>query len=190
LARLGWASRWKPDLCPTEERSRNSPDLLPAGTRSRLGEGDGVAAVKRKLTTILCADVAGYSRLMGGDEEGTHRRLVALFSELLEPAIDARGGTLIKKTGDGLLAEFASVVEAARCATEIQAGVADRKADVPDQSIAFRIGNNLGDVIVDAGDVYGDGVNVAARLEGLADPGGIVVPFGAGSCPRQAAAAL
>jgi class 3 adenylate cyclase len=147
---LGWASRWTPDLCPTKERSRNSPDLLPTGTRSRLGEGDGVAAVKRKLTTILCADVAGYSRLMGGDEEGTHRRLVALFSEVLEPAIQARGGTLIKKTGDGLLAEFASVVEAVRCATEIQAGVADRKADhVPDQGIAFRIGINLGDVIVD-----------------------------------------
>jgi adenylate cyclase len=132
--------------------------------------------LKRKLITILCADVAGYSRLMGRDEEGTHARLVVLFRELLEPAIEAHGGTLIKKTGDGLLAEFASVVEAVRCAIEIQAGVAERNAGyVPDQNIAFRIGINLGDVIVDAGDVYGDGVNVAARLEGLAEPGGVVV---------------
>jgi class 3 adenylate cyclase len=132
--------------------------------------------LKRKLTTILCADVAGYSRLMSRDEERTHARLVALFRELLEPAIAAHGGTLVKTTGDGLLAEFASVVEAVRCAAEIQQGVAERNAGhVPDQNIAFRIGINLGDVIHDRDDIFGDGVNVAARLEGLAELGGIVV---------------
>jgi adenylate cyclase len=134
------------------------------------------AALKRKLTTILSADVAGYSRLMGHDEEGTHARVAALGRELLEPAIDAHGGTLIKKTGDGLLAEFASVVEAVRYAIEVQQGAAERNAGFsPDQHIAFRIGINLGDVIVEAGDIFGDGVNVAVRLEGLAEPGGIVV---------------
>jgi len=132
--------------------------------------------LKRKLTTILSADVAGYSRLMGHDEEGTHARVAALGRELLEPAIDAHGGTLIKKTGDGLLAEFASVVEAVRYAIEVQQGAAERNAGFsPDQHIAFRIGINLGDVIVEAGDIFGDGVNVAVRLEGLAEPGGIVV---------------
>jgi adenylate cyclase len=149
--------------------------LSPGGTSSPLGELEG-AALKRKLTTILSADVAGYSRLMGHDEEGTHARLAALGRELLEPAIDAHGGTLIKKTGDGLLAEFASVVEAVRYAIEVQRGTAERNAGFPsDQHIAFRIGINLGDVIVEAGDIFGDGVNVAVRLEGLAEPGGIVV---------------
>jgi len=133
-------------------------------------------ALQRKLTTILMADVAGYSRLMGRDEEGTHGRLAALSRELLDPTIDAHGGCLIKRTGDGLLAEFASVVEATRCAIEIQQGAAARNAGLPpDRHIAFRIGLNLGDVIVDAGDIYGDGVIVASRLEGLAEPGGIVV---------------
>ena len=136
----------------------------------------GVAAVKRKLTTILCADVAGYSLLMSRDEETTHARLTELFRELIEPAIAAHGGTLIKTTGDGLLAEFVSVVEAVRCATEIQRGVAERNSGYPaEQNIAFRIGINLGDVIHDNDDIFGDGVIVAARLEGLAEPGGIVV---------------
>jgi adenylate cyclase len=132
--------------------------------------------VKRKLTTILSVDVAGYSLLMGRDEEGTHLRLAALFRQLLEPAIEAHGGTVIKTTGDGLLADFASVVEAVRYAIEIQRGAAERNAGLPpDQQIAFRIGINLGDVIVDAGEIFGDGVNVAVRLEGLAEPGAIVV---------------
>jgi class 3 adenylate cyclase/TolB-like protein/Flp pilus assembly protein TadD len=135
-----------------------------------------VAALKRKLTTILSADVAGYSRLMGRDEEGTHARLVALGRELLEPAIGAHGGTLIKKTGDGVLAEFASVVEAMRYAIKVQEGAAEWNAGFPhDEHIAFRIGINVGDVIVEAGDIFGNGVNVAVRLEGLATPGGIVV---------------
>ena len=132
--------------------------------------------MRRKLTTILSADVAGYGRLMGRDEEGTHGRLAALYRELLDPAIDARRGTLVKRTGDGLLAEFASVVEAVRCAIEIQSGAAARNAGLPpDRHIAFRIGINLGDVIVEADDIFGDGVNIAVRLEGLAAPGGIVV---------------
>ena len=132
--------------------------------------------MQRRLTTILSADVAGYSRLTGLDEEGTHLRLAALHRELLEPAIAAHGGTLIKKTGDGLLAEFASVVEAMRYATKVQQGTARHNAGLPpDRHILFRIGVNLGDVIVENGDLFGDGVNVAVRLEGLAEPGGIVV---------------
>ena len=132
--------------------------------------------MKRRLTTILIADVAGYSRLMGADEEGTHRRVVGLSRELLEPAVGAYGGTVVKRTGDGLIAEFPSVVEAVRCAIEIQQEVGARNADhPPEQNIAFRIGVNLGDVIDESGDIYGDGVNIAARLEALAEPGGIVV---------------
>jgi adenylate cyclase len=137
------------------------------------------AALKRKLTTILSADVAGYSRLMSRDEEGTHARLAALWRELVEPTVDAREGTIFKKTGDGLLADFASVVEAVRCAIEIQRGAAKGNAAFPsEQHIVFRIGINLGDVIVEAGDIFGDGVNVAVRLEELAEPGEIVVSRG------------
>jgi adenylate cyclase len=144
-------------------------ELLPQGS-------DKPASLRRKLTTILIADVAGYSRLMGVDEEGTHARVAALFGDLLVPAVTGHGGTCIKTTGDGFLAEFESVVQAVRCAIEIQQSVAERNAGViPDQKIAFRIGVNLGDVIVEADDIFGDGVNVAARLEGLAGPGGIVV---------------
>ena len=135
-----------------------------------------IAALKRKLTTILIADVVGYSRLMSSDEEGTHARLAVLRRELIEPTIDAHAGILVKRTGDGVLAEFGSVVEAVRCAIRIQEGTAARNAGVrPDLHIAFRIGINLGDVISEGDDIYGDGVNVAARLEGLAPPGGIVV---------------
>jgi len=137
---------------------------------------DKAASSRRKLITILVADVAGYSRLMGVDEEGTHARVAALFGDLLVPTVTGHGGTCIKTTGDGFLAEFESVVQAVRCAIEIQQRVAEQNARVsPDQKIAFRIGVNLGDVIVEAHDIFGDGVNVAARLEGLASPGGIVV---------------
>jgi len=135
-----------------------------------------VAALKRKLTTILCADVAGYSLLMSRDEETTHARLAALFREVLEPAIAAHGGTLVKTTGDGFLSEFVSVVEAMRCASEIQHAVTELSNDYPsDQAILFRIGINLGDVIHDNDDIFGDGVIIASRLEGLAERGGIVV---------------
>jgi adenylate cyclase len=130
----------------------------------------------RRLTAILAADVAGYSRLMGADEEGTHERLKAHLGELINPKIGEHRGRIVKNTGDGLLAEFASVVDAVRCAAEVQRGMIDREPEVPDERrIRFRIGINLGDVIAEADDIFGDGVNVAARLEALAEPGGICI---------------
>src|ERR1700731_3184554 len=132
--------------------------------------------VERKLAAILAADVAGYSRLMGADEEGTHDRLGAHFRELVEPKIKEHRGRTVKNTGDGMLVELPSVVDAVRCAVEVQREMAERNADVlTEERIEFRIGINLGDVIVEAGDIFGDGVNVAARLEALAEPGGICV---------------
>jgi len=130
----------------------------------------------RRLAAILAADVAGYSRLMGMDEEGTHERLKVHLGELVNPKIDEHRGRIVKNTGDGVLAEFASVVDAVRCAVEIQRGMTDREPGVPEERrIRFRVGINLGDVIVDEQDIFGDGVNVAARLEALAEPGGICV---------------
>jgi TolB-like protein/class 3 adenylate cyclase len=132
--------------------------------------------VERRLAAILAADVAGYSRLMGTDEEGTLERLKAHRRKLIDPKIKEHRGRIVKTTGDGLLAEFPSVVDAVRCAVETQRGMADRNAGVADdQRIVLRIGINLGDVIIDGDDIYGDGVNVAARLEALAEPGGICV---------------
>jgi adenylate cyclase len=130
----------------------------------------------RRLAAILAADVAGYSRLMGADEEGTHERLMRHLRELVNPKIGEHSGRVVKNTGDGFLAEFASVVEAVRCAVEVQRGMAERNAEAPPKErIEFRIGINLGDVIVEEHDIFGDGVNVAARLEALAEPGGICV---------------
>jgi adenylate cyclase len=130
----------------------------------------------RRLTAIMAADVAGYSRLMGADEEDTHERLKAHLRELVNPKVREHRGRVVKNTGDGFLAEFPSVVEAVRCSAEVQRGMADRNADLPDEKrIAFRIGINLGDVIAEPDDIYGDGVNVAARLEALAEPGGICI---------------
>jgi adenylate cyclase len=130
----------------------------------------------RRLAAILAADVAGYSRLMGADEEGTHERLKAHFGELVDPKIAEHRGRIAKNTGDGLLAEFPSVVDAVRCAVQIHRAMANREPDVPEESrIRFRIGINLGDVIAERDDIYGDGVNIAARLEGLAEPGGICI---------------
>ena len=132
--------------------------------------------VERRLAAILAADVAGYSRLMGVDEEGTLARLKALRRELADPKIKEHRGRIVKTTGDGLLIEFASVVDAVRCAVEVQREMAERNADVsPDGRIEFRMGINLGDIMKDGRDIYGDGVNVAARLEALAEPGGICV---------------
>ena len=132
--------------------------------------------VERKLAAILAADVAGYSRLMGADEEGTLAQLKALRRELSDPKIKEHRGRIVKTTGDGLLIEFASVVDAVRCAVEVQRDMAERNADMPaDHRIEFRMGINLGDIIKDGRDIYGDGVNVAARLEALAEPGGICV---------------
>jgi len=132
--------------------------------------------VERRLAAILAADVAGYSRLMGEDEEGTHQRLKEHLAELVDPKITEHRGRIVKTTGDGLLAEFASVVDAVRCAGEIQGAMAHRDLDLAEgRRLRFRIGVNLGDVIADGDDIYGDGVNIAARLEGLAASGGICV---------------
>ena len=130
----------------------------------------------RRLAAILAADVVGYSRLMGADEEGTHERFKAHLRELIDPKIREHHGRIVKTTGDGVLAEFASVVDAVRCAGEIQRGMADRDLDLAEERrLRFRIGVNLGDMIVDGDDIYGDGVNIAVRLEGLAAPGSICV---------------
>jgi len=132
--------------------------------------------VERRLTTILAADVVGYSRLMGEDEAGTLVALKAHREAAINPKIAAHNGRIVKLMGDGLLTEFASVVEAVACAVEIQGAMAERNAEVPeDRRIQFRIGINVGDVMVEGDDIYGDGVNIAARLEGLAEPGGICV---------------
>ena len=132
----------------------------------------------RRLTAILAADVAGYSRLMGADEEGTHERLKAHLRELVEPKILEHRGRTVKNTGDGFLVEFSSVVDAVRCAVEMQRGMAERNAvNPPEKRIEFRIGINLGDVIAEEHDIFGDGVNVAARLEAIAEPGGICVSW-------------
>jgi adenylate cyclase len=132
--------------------------------------------VQRRLAAILAADVVGYSRLMGKDEAGTRARFNALLTELIEPAIASCRGRIVKTTGDALLVEFASAVDAVQCAVEIQSDIAERNVDEPeDRRIVFRIGVNLGDVIIEGNDIHGDGVNVAARLEGLADPGGVLI---------------
>jgi len=131
---------------------------------------------KRRLAAILASDVVGYSRLMGVNEERTLAQLQAHQRELLEPSISEHRGRIVKTTGDGMLVEFASVVDALRCATEIQRGMTERNAEVPTaERIEFRIGINVGDIMSEGGDIFGDGVNVAARLEALADPGGICV---------------
>jgi len=133
-------------------------------------------ASTRRLTAILAADVAGYSRLMGADAEGTHERFKAHLRELVDPKIREHHGRIVKTTGDGVLAEFASVVDAVRCAAEIQRAMADRDLDLAEERrLRFRIGVNLGDVIADGGDIYGDGVNIAVRLEGLAAPGNVCI---------------
>jgi len=132
--------------------------------------------VERRLAAILAADVVGYSRLVGEDEEGTIARLKVLREEVVDPSIAKHNGRIVKTTGDGLLAEFASVVDAVRNAVEVQRAMAERNAGLPEgERIEFRVGINLGDIVIDGDDILGDGVNVAARLEGLAEPGGVCV---------------
>jgi adenylate cyclase len=134
------------------------------------------AQVERRLAAILAADVAGYSRLMGADEEGTLTALLACRRDILDPRIAEHRGRVVKTTGDGFLAEFASVVDANLCALDVQRGVRERNISIPQgKRLEFRIGINVGDVIVEDGDIFGDGVNVAGRLEGIAEPGGIVI---------------
>jgi adenylate cyclase len=124
--------------------------------------------VERHLSAVLVADVAGYSRLMGSDEEGTLAQLKTHRRGLIDPEIAEHRGRIVKSTGDGMLVEFVSVVDAARCAVDIQRGMIERNAAVPeDKQIHFRIGINVGDIINEGGDIFGDGVNIAARLEGL-----------------------
>ena len=132
--------------------------------------------MERRLAAILAADVAGYSRLMGADEEGTLTRLKSVRRSLVDPAITTHRGRIVKTTGDGMLVEFASVVDAVRCAVEVQRGMAVHSADVAqDLRIEFRVGIHVGDIIIDEDDIFGDGVNVAARLEGIAEPGGVCI---------------
>src|SRR5262249_53658448 len=139
-------------------------------------EARGQARVERRLAAILAADVAGYSRLMEADEEGTLAALRAIRHELGDPKIAEHRGRIVKTTGDGWLVEFPSVVDAVRCAVEVQREMTERNAEIPQtQRIEFRFGINLGDIIIDEHDIYGDGVNIAARLEALAEPGGIYV---------------
>src|SRR5712671_3303358 len=138
--------------------------------------GGNRARVARHLAAILAADIAGYGRLMGEDEEGTLAALRVWRREVADPRIREHRGRIVKTTGDGFLVEFASVVDAVRCAVEVQQGVPERNTGIgAENRIELRIGVNLGDVIVEGGDLYGDGVNIAARLEALAEPGGICI---------------
>jgi adenylate cyclase len=133
-------------------------------------------AATRRLAAILAADVVGYSRLIGADEPGTLQRLKAIRAELIDPAVERHNGRIVKTTGDGLLIEFGSTVDALRCATEVQAAIGERNAAIaPDKRIEFRIGIHQGDIVAEDGDIFGDGVNIAARLEALAESGGICV---------------
>ena len=144
--------------------------------RSDLGKALTDKRVERRLAAVLAADVAGYSRLMGADEEGTLGKLKALRKALFDPKIVEHRGRIVKTTGDGMLVEFASAVDAARCAVEIQRDMAAQNSDVPpDNRIEFRIGIHVGDIIIDDNDIFGDGVNIAARLEGIAEPGGVCI---------------
>jgi len=131
---------------------------------------------ERRLAAILSADIVGYSRLIGLDEEGTLARINAHRREFLEPTVAEHRGRIVKRTGDGALIEFISAVDAARCAIQVQRGMTQRNAGAPDnQRIELRIGIHLGDVIIEEGDIFGDGVNIAARLEGIAPSGGISI---------------
>src|SRR6516225_9265856 len=157
------------DSSPSEPinlaRSNARSGAIMAGTR-----------VERRLAAILAGDVAGYSRMMGADEEGTLLRLNTHRREFLEPKIADNRGRIVKRTGDGVLIEFASAVDATRCAVEIQRGMVERNASVPEEKrIELRIGIHIGDVIIEDGDIFGDGVNIAARLESIAQPGGVCI---------------
>src|SRR5262245_20081759 len=132
--------------------------------------------VDRRLAAIMAGDIAGYSRLMGVDEEGTLRQLKALRKELVDPKITEHHGRIVKTAGEAMLLEFVSVLDAVRCAVDIQRGMLECNGEMPPEGrIQFRIGINVGDIIIDGDDIFGDGVNVAARLEALADSGGIMV---------------
>src|SRR6202020_780593 len=158
-------------------RCRTSRDF---GITSAGGPGPAMSEEStRILAAIMMGDIAGYSRLMGADERGTHARVQRLLRELIDPTIVEHRGRLVRSRGDGFLAMFDSPVEAVRCAIVIQQSMVGRNLELPDgQWIRFRIGVNLGDVIVEPADIYGEGVNVAARLEQLAEPGNIYISGG------------
>src|SRR5436190_6637956 len=174
-----WPGRWSQRCHKRTSRLRpsSSHPLAPATKcvdwPRPIQEGDlAIERPNRRLTTILAADAVGYSRLVGTDEEGTLERLRAIRKDLIDPVIAAHRGRIVKTTGDGLLAEFASAVDAARGAAELQLGMASQNINVPpDDRIDFRIGIHVGDIIIDENDIFGDGVNIAARLEGIAEPG-------------------
>src|SRR5579864_133138 len=158
-------------LARAQWRERGNLDRLPAEKGGWMAK-----PLKRRLAAVLVLDVAGYSRLMQGDEEGTHARVSDLLREVVEPRIAEYHGRIVKGTGDGALVEFASVIDATRCAIAIQKAMREIEIDLPaDQRVQFRIGINLGDVIVEPTEIYGDGVNIAVRLEGIAEAGGICV---------------
>src|SRR5262245_33534606 len=171
--------RWPPAALPTlPSPSVRARCLRKCASIWDSWRGNEVATgtVERRLTAILAGDVVGYSRLMGEDEEGTLARLNAHRSEFLDPKIAEHRGRIVKRTGDGILIEFASAVDALRCALKVQKGMAERNAGVPThQRIELRIGINVGDIIVEDGDIFGDGVNIAARLEGISAPGGVCI---------------
>src|SRR6516225_3231606 len=176
IARPSTLEHDRPDrtvLRATLRFARRCGDLC---RRAAQGRDAGGMTTFRRLAAILAADVAGYSRLIGADEGGTLERLRALRRELLDPKIAEHRGRLVKTTGDGLLVEFGSVVDALRCAVEVQREMTGRNGGVtPDNRIEFRVGINVGDIVAEDGDIFGDGVDVAARLEALAEPGGICV---------------
>jgi len=157
---------------------------------ARLDRTPPIPRLERRLAAIFATDVVGYSRLTEADEEDTHGRLKACRNEVIDPTIQRHRGRIVKNTGDGALVEFGSVVDAVRCAIEVQRVMAVRNTAVPpDRRIEFRVGVNVGDIIVEPNDIYGDGVNVAARLESLAAPGGICVSADAWHCVRGKVAA-
>jgi class 3 adenylate cyclase len=165
--------------------------LVPRAARllKRLRAADNLR-LERRLAAILVADVVGYSGLMSADEEGTHFRLLAYRREVIAPKVREHRGRIVKHTGDGALVEFGSVVDSVRCALDVQRIIRARNAGLPqDRRIEFRIGVNVGDVIVAPDDIYGHGVNVAARLEGLAPPGGICISADAWGHVRRVVAA-
>src|ERR1700731_436751 len=169
-----------PCRCSASGTSTRRARRIGCGRRSRMRERAprrpfmAEQRIARRLAAILAADVVGYSRMMGADEEGTLTALKTIRRELIEPKIAEHQGRIVKTTGDGALVEFASAVDAVRCAIEIQRSAAERNANIPeDRRIAFRIGINVGDIISDDGDIYGDGVNIAARIEPLAEPGAV-----------------
>ena len=178
---------FSPSIVPLASASRARTSRAGAGwSRSRAGTGwistdsnnsaEDDAGIERRLTAILAADVAGYSRLVEADEEGTLAQWRAIWRAELEPGVRAHRGRVVRVAGDGVLVEFASVLDTLRCAVDLQRGMIARNADVPvEKRIEFRVGVNFGELVVDGGDFWGDGVNIAARLEALAEPGGICV---------------